>query len=152
MTQTYGVQGMRSMSDFDTMWKQSDGMDQNDAILARRPMAHLYPEGELQVELVEKTDAYWLIAELPGMQQDDITIQVDGEILSIIGEWAQEATIGDSAQRMRPCRGFARRFRLDKPVETDTLSMTYADGVLTVCVPKLAPVQTGSLSHALVES
>jgi HSP20 family molecular chaperone IbpA len=152
MTQTYELKGMRSMGDFRTMWNQNDSMDRNDAILAHPTMAHIYPEGELQVEFVEKTDAYWLIAELPGIQQDDITIQVDGEILSIVGEWAEEAARRDSAHLIRPYRVFARQFRLGEPVETDTISMTYADGVLAVCVPKLARSQAGSTSHVLVES
>jgi len=152
MTQTYALKGMRSLGDFRAMWNQNDSINRDDSILAHQTMAHVYPGGEVQVEFVEKTDAYWLIAELPNIQQDDLTVQVDGEILSIVGEWPEEATARDSAQLIRPYRMFARQFRLDEPVEADAISSTYIDGVLAVCVPKLVLPQAESPSHVLVES
>lgn len=152
MTRTYALQGMRSAGDFHTMWHHNDGMDHDESILVHQSVSHIYPEGELQVEFVEKTEAYWLIAALPGIQQDDITIQVDDDLLCILGEWPEEATACGSAQLVRPYRSFARQFRLDEPVDGDAISMTYADGVLAMCVPKLAPLEAVRPTEALVES
>ena len=146
MTQAYALRGMRSLGDFRTMWNQGNSAGCDASILAHQTMAHIYPEGELQVELIEKTDAYWLIAELPNIQQDDVTMQVSGAVLSIVGEWPEEATAHDSAQLVRPYRMFARQFRLEEPVAAETLSTTYTDGLLAVCVPKLAPSQVESPS------
>jgi HSP20 family molecular chaperone IbpA len=47
---------------------------------------------------------------------------------------------------------FARQFRLEEPVEAETISTTYTDGLLAVCVPKLAQAQAESPSLELVES
>lgn len=152
MTQTYALKGMRSLGDFRTMWNQGNNPGRDDSILAHQTMAHIYPEGDFQVEFVEKTDAYWLIAELPNIQQDDVTMQVNGDVLAIVGEWPEEATNRDSAQLIRPYRMFARQFRLEEPVEVEAISTTYTDGVLAVCVPKLAPSQAESSALALVES
>jgi HSP20 family protein len=149
MTQAYALKGMRSLGDFRTRY---DSADCDDSILAHQTMAHIYPEGELQVEFIERTDAYWLIAELPNIQQDDVTIQVSGEVLSIVGEWPEEATACDSAQLVRPYRKFARQFRLAEPVEVEAISTTYTDGVLSVCVPKLARAKAASPSLALAEN
>jgi HSP20 family protein len=152
MIQAQALKGLRSLGDFRTMWNQGNSPDRDDSILAHQTIAHIYPEGELQVEFVEKADAYWLIAELPNIQQDDVTIQVNGEVLSIVGEWPEEATARDSAQLVRPYRMFARQFRLEEPVEAETISTTYTDGLLAVCVPKLAQAQAESPSLELVES
>jgi HSP20 family protein len=152
MTQAYALKGMRSLGDFRTMWNQGNSVGRDDSILAHQTMAHIYPEGELQVELIEKMDAYWFIADLPNIQQDDVTIQVSGEVLSIVGEWPEEATARDAAPLVRPYRMFARQFRLEEPVEAETISTTYTDGLLAVCVPKLAPSQAESPSLELVES
>jgi HSP20 family molecular chaperone IbpA len=151
MTQGYALKGMRSTNDFDTMWHNQGG-DNQGAILAHQTVAHIYPEGELQVEFVEKINAYWLIAELPDIQQDDITICVDGDVLSILGEWPEEVAMRGSAKLIRPYRSFARQFRLDEPVDAEAITMTYTDGVLAVCVPKFAQPQAATPTHELVEN
>ena len=152
MTPTYALKGMRSTGDFHTMWHHNDSKEHNESILVHQSVSHIYPEGELQVELVEKIDAYWLIAELPDIRQDDITIQVNGDVLSILGEWPEEAATGSAAPCIRPYRSFARQFRLDEPVDDGAVSMTYIDGVFAVCVPKLAPLQLALPAQVLVES
>ena len=131
MTQAYALNGMRSISDFEAM--RQDG--ENGAILTHQSVSHVYPAGELQMEFVEKTEAYWLIVELPDIQQDDITIRVDGNVLTILGEWPEDAS--GSAQLVRPQRAFARQFKLEAPVQADAIMMTYSDGELIVCAPKL---------------
>jgi HSP20 family molecular chaperone IbpA len=152
MTQTYALKGMLSTGDFHTMWHHHNSMEQDESILVHQSVSHIYPEGELQVEFVEKIDAYWLIAELPDIRQDDITIQVNGDVLSILGEWPEEAVACSSVPCIRPYRSFARQFRLDEPVDDGAISMTYTDGVLAVCVPKLAPLQAALPAQVLVES
>lgn len=154
MTQAYALKGMRSPGDFRTTQHQNneEGTNHRASILAHKTLSHIYPEGEVQVEFVEKTGAYWLIAELPDIQQDDVTIQVDGQTLMLHCEWPEAGAVDDQAQFVRPYRAFARQFELDEPVEAEAISMTYTDGVLAVCVPKLAPSHEEPLTHLLVES
>ncbi|WP_179131615.1 Hsp20/alpha crystallin family protein [Candidatus Entotheonella palauensis] len=152
MTYAYALKGMRSLGDFHCMWYPNDSMNPHESVLAHQTVSHIYPEGELQVEFVEKTDAYWLIAELPDIQQDDITVGVEGDTLSLLGEWPEEAAANGSAQLVRPYRAFARKFQLDEPVEADAISMTYSEGILAVCVPKQVPSGVETHDYALVEN
>ena len=152
MTRAYALKGMRSLGDFHRMGYPNDSMNSHESVLAHQTVSHIYPEGELQVEFVEKTDAYWLIAELPDIQQDDMTVGVAGDTLSILGEWPEETAASGSTQLIRPYRAFARQFRLDEPVEAEALSMTYSDGVLAVSVPKQSPSATETPAYELVES
>ena len=152
MIQANVLKGMRSTGDFLTMWYDAENMDQQGAVLAHQTVSHIYPEGELQVEFVEKTDAYWLIAELPDIQRDDITIRVEGDMLSIHGEWPEATSDSGSVQVDRPRQAFARQFKLEEPVEADHISVTYADGELAVCVPKMVSATAESPAQMLVES
>ncbi len=152
MTSVHAFKSLRSLSDSFTMWHSDGRGDHPEAILAHQSLACVYPHGEFQIEFVEKTDAYELIAELPGLQQDDITVRVDGDRLSILGEWPETTDIIGSSQLIRPYRAFSRQFQLDEPVEADAISMIYTDEVLTVYVPKLGASQAGLWSHVMVES
>lgn len=152
MTQRYALKGMRSAGDFDTMWHSNDSLDNHEAILAHQTVAHIYPESELQIEFVEKIDAYWLMAEMPDIQQDDITIRIDGQNLSILGEWPETASTCGTGKPVRPYRAFARQFNLDEPVDADAITMTYTDGVLAVCIPKLTSSQAYMPAPLLVEN
>ena len=101
---------------------------------------------------IEQTDAYWLIADLPGLQQDDITVRVDGNRLSILVEWPETTDISGSSQLVRPHRAFSGQFQLDELVDADAISMTYTEGVLSVCAPKLAAAQAELGAHVMVAS
>lgn len=141
MSSTHVLKDLRSPRDFFTMWHSDENRDHPEAILVHQSLAYLYLGGEPQVEFVEKTDAYRLTAELPELQQDDITVRVEGDRLYVIVEWPETADMSASSQAIRPYRTFARRFQLDEPVEAEDLSMAYRDGVLTVYVPKLVSSQ-----------
>ncbi len=150
MTDACAPKGMRFLSDFFTMGHADDKGDHLKAVLAHQSLVYVYPGGELQVEFVEQTDAYWLIAELPGLQQDDITVRVDGNRLSVLVEWPETTDVSGSPQINRPHRAFSCQFQLDELVDADSISMTYTDGVLSVCVPKLAASQAELWSHVMV--
>ena len=143
MTQAYALNGMRSMGDFEAMWRE----EEKGAILTHQSVSHTYPAGELQMEFVEKTEAYWLIIEMPEIQQDDITIRVDGDVLTIHGEWPE--TDSGATQLARPQRAFARQFKLQAPVQADAITMTYTDGELIVCAPKLEAAPAHELAASV---
>ena len=152
MTYPYTSTGMRSLSDVFTMGYADDIGDHLEAVLAHQSLVYVYPDGELQVEFVEKPDAYWLMTELPGLQQDDITVRVDGDRLSVLVEWPETTDVSGSTPLIRPYRAFARQLQLDEPVDADAISMTYTEGVLAVCVPKRVSSQADLWSHVMVAS
>lgn len=152
MTSVHALENIHSLSDGFTTWYADDERAYPETILAHQSLAYVYPDGEVQVEFVEQANAYWLVAKLPGLQQDDMTIRVDDNQLSIFGEWPDITDVSDSPRLVRPHRTFARQFQLDEPVDADAISTTYQDEVLSVYVPKLAVSQAESWSHVMVES
>jgi len=118
------------------MWSELELADEDASALARQSLSCLYAETEPQIECIERDDAYWLIADFPGMHRDDISVDWQDQTLTLQGEWAVEAAAWASTLQERSIRAFARRFGLENPVDADAITMTYTDGALAVCIPK----------------
>jgi len=143
---------MRSVGDFDAMWREMAQTDEKVWTIAHEPLPGLFSRWLPRIDSVEQDEAYVLRAELPGMQRDDITIEYHNGILTVRGE----QTIASASDRAvhhtkHGYRAFARRFVLPEPVEADAMATTYTRGVLEVRLPKAvqvldqqSPVQTAS--------
>ncbi len=90
------------------------------------------------VDVAETGNEIVLRAELPGMAQDDIDIELTGDTLTLRGERKFEAEERrDSFVRVERAYGkFQRSFTLGVPVQHDAVTATYQDGVLEVHLPK----------------
>jgi HSP20 family protein len=91
-------------------------------------------------DLHETEDAYLIEADLPGLKQGDINITVEQGIVTIKGERTYEEKQKEKGYR-RIERGygrFQRAFRLPQNVEAGKVEAHFANGVLTVQVPKPA--------------
>jgi HSP20 family protein len=141
---------MRSPGEFDKMWSELEQADNGASGLGRQRLSCLYAETEPQIECIERDDAYWLIADFPGMQRDDISIDFQDQTLTLQGERAVEAAAEASTLQERPIRAFARRFILENPVDADAMTTTYTDGALAVCIPKATdqPIEQPALQIA----
>jgi len=98
------------------------------------------------VDLLETTDAYVIIAELPGVERDEITISMhdDGRV-TFAG--VRRERVGDEYHRVERGHGtFSRTFHLPIPVDGDRITADLRDGVLTVTCPK-APEGGGRRIH-----
>lgn len=91
-----------------------------------------------QFDLVETADHYVVHADLPGLAQDDVTIEVEDRVLTISGERAATTTTEDArALRVERAGGtFRRQLTLPDGVDADGITATFEHGVLTVSVPK----------------
>ena len=138
---TLPVVAMRSMGDFDVMWREMSQTDERVWTIAHAPLPHLYSTWEPRIEFVEQEEAYLLRAELPGMQRDDITVECHDGMLTVRGEQSIEAASDGAVPRTKHgYRAFARRFVLSEPVGADAMAMTYTRGVLEVHLPKAVEV------------
>lgn len=90
------------------------------------------------VDVSETDDNFEVRAELPGVAKDDLHISVKDNLLTLSGEKRQENA--DDAQNYRRVErrygSFQRRFTLPAEVKTDDIKAEYADGVLTLSIPK----------------
>jgi HSP20 family protein len=103
------------------------------------------------VDLVEADDHYVLKADLPGLSEDDVSIEVQDGTLTISGERkAEHETREQGWYRIERSFGsFNRSLTLPEGVDPDGISAKFDRGVLEVRIPKPAErkprrVQIGS--------
>lgn len=92
------------------------------------------------MDLVEAADHYVLRADLPGMKQEDVTIELHDSTLTLSGERARDPREGhDGFYRLeRPTGKFTRTLTLPKGVDADAIAASFVDGVLEISIPKPA--------------
>ncbi len=90
------------------------------------------------VDIFENKDHEIVLrAELPGLKREDIDIRVENSTLTLRGERKQETEANqDNYHRVERSYGsFSRSFSLPTTVNTEKVSATFADGVLTITLP-----------------
>jgi HSP20 family protein len=93
------------------------------------------------VDIEEAEDAYVVEAELPGVQREDVNIEVSGNELSISGEIKERKREGVVRRRMRRIGRFEFRVTLPGELNAEGVDAKLNDGVLTVRVPKAERMQ-----------
>ena len=88
------------------------------------------------VDILETDDAWIVEAELPGVDRDDITIELRENELSITGEVKERERKGILRRRTRKVGQFEFRASLPGSVNADQIEASMKDGVLSVRVPK----------------
>jgi HSP20 family protein len=101
------------------------------------PAADVMP----RMNVIESDAAIELTAELPGLEQKDVEVNVIDDVLTIRGEKKEEKDEKQKDYRLveRRYGSFSRRVQLPAGVEADKITARIANGVLTVSVPKPAP-------------
>jgi HSP20 family protein len=89
-------------------------------------------------DVFEDKDAVKIVAELPGVQPDDVKISLENNLLTIRGEKRQKAEeTNERVHRYERTYGsFERAFSLPTTVDPEKIAADYANGVLTVTIPK----------------
>jgi len=95
------------------------------------------------VDIKEEDDKYILIADIPGVDPQDIDVHMENGILSIKGERDSELkTENDGFKRIERKHGvFYRRFTMPEGVNADKIEAKSDKGVLTVSIPKQEAVK-----------
>jgi HSP20 family protein len=90
------------------------------------------------MDLVEAEDHFVLRADLPGLSEDDVNIEVEDQTLTISGERkASEQTKKDGYVRVERAFGaFSRSLTLPKGVDADAVTASFDRGVLELRIPK----------------
>jgi HSP20 family protein len=88
------------------------------------------------VDIVETDDAWIVEAELPGVDPDDVTVEMRDSELSISGEIKERERHGILRRRTRRVGAFDFQLTLPAQADTDDVEADLKDGVLTVRVPK----------------
>lgn len=92
------------------------------------------------VDVSEKEDRYIVKADLPGMKQEEIKVNLEDNVLTISGERKEEKEEKDEKKRYhyyeRSYGSFARSFTLPNTVKTEEIKAKYEKGVLHIEIPK----------------
>ncbi len=89
------------------------------------------------IDVRETKDDYVVLVDLPGVKSEDMTIEVNDQVLTISGSRIPVET-GESQVVERPFGSFVRNLTLPKGVESDKIAADYTDGVLELRIPKPA--------------
>ena len=91
------------------------------------------------VDVSESDGELVVTAELPGMNRQDVHIDLTENVLTIRGEKKEETEREEKEMRVyeRSYGSFRRSFTLSSPVDEAKVSAEFKDGVLKVTLPKL---------------
>ena len=90
------------------------------------------------VDISETASEYVIKAELPEIKKEEVKVTVEDGVLTILGERKQEKEeSGKKFHRIERSYGrFVRSFTLPDSVDEGQVKAEYADGVLTLHLPK----------------
>ncbi len=90
------------------------------------------------VDIFEEPDVIRLVAEIPGVKPEDVTISVEANLLTVKG--TKEQVAEEKAEKVhryeRTYGAFERTFRLSTSIDPNRIKATYNLGVLTITLPK----------------
>ena len=90
------------------------------------------------MDLVETDEHFVLRADLPGLTESDVTIELEDNVLSVSGERkAEHESKGEGFYRVERAFGsFSRSLTLPKGIDPEAVTAAFENGVLEVRVPK----------------
>jgi HSP20 family protein len=90
------------------------------------------------MDLVETGDHYVLRADLPGLSEKDVNVELDSNVLTISGERKAESSQERSGYRRveRSYGSFSRSLTLPKGINAEAVEASFEHGVLEVRIPK----------------
>jgi HSP20 family protein len=100
------------------------------------------PQLKMRIDVSENDKSYSVKADLPGVKKEDINVRVEGNLVSIEAQARSEKEEkGECGKVLRSERYYgtiARSFSLGQDVDASRVQAKYADGVLSLDLPKAA--------------
>jgi HSP20 family protein len=94
---------------------------------------------DIAIEVTENDKSYSVKAEMPGVRKEDISVSVDGNVVSISAEVKKEKEDKDGEKVLRSERYYgvmSRSFSLPTDVDQAKAEAKCTDGVLELTLPK----------------
>jgi HSP20 family protein len=95
------------------------------------------------VDVAEREKDYEITAELPGMEEKDIEVNLSDDVLTIKGEKKEEKEEKHKDYYLSERRygSFQRSFRVPDGIDASKIEAQFKNGVLTVTLPKTPDAQ-----------
>lgn len=104
-------------------------------------------KSSVPVNITENENNYNLEVVAPGFEKTDFKVNLDQNILTISVDKKEEAATESKDKQVRKeysFRSFKRSFTLDEKIDATNIEAKYVNGVLTLNLPKKAPVKTSA--------
>ena len=105
---------------------------------------------DMRLDVSENDKAYVVKADVPGVKKEDINVRIDGNVVQIDAEVKREKeTKGEGGKVLHSERyhgTVSRTFSLGQDVDEAKADAKYADGVLTLELPKKASAAARKLT------
>lgn len=90
------------------------------------------------VDIIKKDKKVIVTAELPGINKEDISIDINDDVLTLKGERKYETEVkeADFYRKERVSGSFSRSFVLPAGVSTEEINAEYKNGILTIEIPE----------------
>lgn len=113
------------------------------------PAAHRWPSEPMlapAIDMYEEGDALVLEAEVPGLEKEDVEIDVTGDLLTIVGKKEREEKVErkDYFRFERTAGAFTRSVRLPYEVQVEKMTARLEKGVLVIRAPKTEAAKAGT--------
>lgn len=106
----------------------------------------------LAVDAFDTEEAIIIKASVPGMDPNDIHINLEDDVLTIEGEFKNQVEDAEVIWRERATEGrFYRQLRLNVPVEVNDIEAVFDNGILTLTLPKTEEAKPLSIPVKRVE-
>jgi HSP20 family protein len=101
--------------------------------------------GQLRIDFVEADEEYVVVANVPGFSKENVDVYVTDQTLAIDAERsdAAELTEGTFITNERTHESVSRRLTLPNDADTDDVTATMDEGVLTVRLGRTEPLDSG---------
>lgn len=103
------------------------------------------------IDVVERKDAYVVMADVPGAERDRIAVKFEQNVLTIAGTKAPTPAIGEGEEvriyaAERVSGAFERTVRFPEFVDAEKIDAKLEHGVLTITIPKAVAAQPRSIT------
>jgi HSP20 family protein len=107
----------------------------------RAPAPTQFRRDAIRMDVTENDTGYRVLAELPGVKKEDISITINGNEVALSAEVKHEKVVENSETVLRAERYYGkieRAFSLGQEVDEATAQAKFNDGVLELTLPKKA--------------
>ena len=93
-----------------------------------------------KVNVYEYDDKIGIVAEIPGLDKKNVTVDVEDNVLTISGDKHGFDTDGGKCiTRELKQSAFKRSFNLGEHLDGENVGATFKDGMLSISIPKIEP-------------
>ena len=102
------------------------------------------------IEVIEKEDKYLIKVDLPGVKEEDISISLAGNTLTIEGEKETESEVEKKGYYYNESSygSFSRSMTIPSTIDANKIEANCDKGVLEITLPKAAEVQPKKITVA----